>query len=166
MSEKPLLVRVVTAGDWMEAFRLAWTTTFGQIAADHAPPMQYLKWSARRSLCLAYAARCAEDSGNSDLVGAWSALGAEPTGLGRRSSDSDNAYADVFAALARSIVADPALLDDEAFAVAVHGWHLLKRAGADGENDLIVAARLYGGTTKIDRSKLLTWARAWSQAKP
>jgi len=166
VSEKPLIVRVVTAGEWMEAFRLAWTTTLGQIAADHAPPMQYLKWSARRGLCLAYAARCAEDSGNNDLVDAWSALGAEPTALGQRSLDGDKTYADVFAALARSIVTDPALLDDEAFAVAVHGWHFLERAGAVGENDLIVAARLYGGMTKIDRAKLLTWARAWPKAKP
>jgi hypothetical protein len=166
VSDKPLIVRVVTAGDWMKAFRLAWTTTFGQIAADHAPSMQYLKWSARRGLCLAYAARCAEDSENNDLVGAWSALGAEPAGLGRRSSGGDRAYANVLAALARSIAADPVLLHEEAFAVAVHGWQVLERAGADGEDDLIVAARLYGGMTEIDRPRLLTWARAWSQAKP
>lgn len=166
MSEKPLIVCAVTAGDWMEAFRLAWTTTFGQIAADHAPPMQYLKWSARRSLCLAYAARCAEDSENNDLVGAWSALGAEPAGPGRRSFGGNQVYADVFAALAHSIVANPALLDEEIFAVAVHGWRFLERAGADGKDDLIVAARLYGGTMEIDRAKLLTWARTWSQAKP
>lgn len=166
MSEKPLIVGVVTAGDWMEAFRLAWTTTFGQIAADHAPPMQYLKWSARRGLCLAYAARCAEDSENNDLIGAWSALGAEPAGLGQRSLDGDKAYTDLFAALACSIATDPALLDEEAFALAVHGWHCLERAGTDGEDDLIIAARLYGGMTEIDRPRLLTWARTWPLAKP
>ena len=166
MSDRPLIVRVVIAGDWMEAFRLAWTTTFGLIAADHAPPMQYLKWPARRGLCLACAKRCAEDCGNNDLVGAWSALGAEPAGLGRRSLARDKAYAEVFAALARAVVADPALLDGEAFSVAVHGWRFLERAGSDGEDDLIVAARLYGGMTKIDRPKLLTWAHAWSRAEP
>jgi hypothetical protein len=71
----------------------------------------------------------------------------------------------VFMALADAIVANPTLLDDEAFAEAVDGWRFLERAGSDGEDDLIVAARRYGAMAKIDRAKILAWARRWSEAR-
>jgi hypothetical protein len=48
-------------------------------------------------------------------------------------SEADSTYRPVFRALADAILADPALLDDEAFAEAVDGGRFLERAGSDGK---------------------------------
>src|SRR6201999_2850046 len=119
------------------------------IDMDTLPP-----WAQRLRLCLSLACRCAEGSDDQELAGAWTMLGADPSGPGWRTSAGKETYVPVFMALADAIVADPALLDDEAFAEAVDGWRFLGRASSDGEDDLIVAARRYGAMAKIDNAKI------------
>lgn len=165
-ARKPLIVRVALCDDWMAAFRLVWEATFGRIAADHAPPMEYLKWSGRRGFCLSYAERCADEYDDKELADAWATLGAEPAGPKWRTPEGHKIYLLVFASLAAAIVADPALLDDQAFAEAINGWLFLERAGSDGEDDLIAAARRYSAMVKIDKAEILAWARSWAQARP
>jgi hypothetical protein len=173
MTTTPLIVRMVLAEDWSEAFRIVWSASFEKAAADQGldaggvaldmgdlPP-----WPQRRRLCLSLASRCAEDYEDEELARAWTMLGADPRGPEWRTPAGDKTYAPVFRALADAIVSDPALLDDAAFAEAVDGWHFLERAGSDGEDDLIVAARRYGAMAKIDKDRILAWARAWSEAR-
>jgi hypothetical protein len=162
VSERPLIVRVVTTADWMEAFHLVWEATVGRIAVGVAPPMEHLRWANRRGLCLSLARRCAENYGHQELARAWTILGADPRGPEWRTNDADKTYAPVFRALADAIVVDPALVDDAAFAGAVEGWHVLEHAGSDGEDDLIVVARRYGSMAKIDRDEVVAWARRWT----
>jgi hypothetical protein len=151
---------VVTAADWMEAFRLVWEATFRRIAVGVAPPMEHLSWANRRSLCLWYAARCIDENGDQELAAAWFTLGAYPRGFEWRTAEGHKNYTPVLVALARAIVTDPTLLDDESFANIVEGLRFLERAGSDGEDDLIRAARVHGGMAKIDKDRLLAWARA------
>jgi hypothetical protein len=161
------------AEDWPAAFRIVWSAAFEKAAADEgtdvggvAIDMDNLPpWPERRRLCLSLGRRCAEDYDDQELAGAWTMLGADPSGPGWRTSVGKETYQPVFMALATAIVADPALLDDETFAEAVDGWRFLERAGSDGEDDLIVAARRYGAMAKIDRVKILAWARRWSEPR-
>jgi hypothetical protein len=173
MTAKPLIVRMALAEDWQAAFRIVWDVSFERAAADMGIPaggisigMENLPpWPQRRRLCLSHAHRCAEVFDDEELAGAWTMLGADPSGPGWRTSAGKETYVPVFMALADAIVADPALLDDETFAEAVDGWRFLERAGSDGEDDLIVAARRYGAMAKIDRAKILAWARRWAEAR-
>jgi hypothetical protein len=174
MTTKSLIVRVVLAADWPAAFRIVSLTASAKAAAGQGldaggvalgmgdlPP-----WPQRRNLCLSLARRYADEPGDDELAAAWFTLGADPGGAGWRTAEGHKNYTPVLVALARAILANPALLDDEAFAAAVDGWRFLERAGSDGEDDLIVAARLYGAMAKIDKPRLLSWARTWSQVAP
>jgi hypothetical protein len=167
MTTTPLIVRVALAADWNEAFRIVRSASFATAAADHGldaagvslamgdlPP-----WPQRRRLCRSLARRCAEEYGDEGLAGAWTMLGADPRGPEWRTRAGGRTYAFIFRALADAIVADPALVDDAAFAAAVEGWHVLQHAGSDGEDDLIVVARRYGVMAKIDGDEVLAWAR-------
>jgi hypothetical protein len=129
------------------------------IDMDNLPP-----WPERRRLCLSLGHRCAEEH-DDQLACAWTMLGADPSGPGWRTRAGNKTYGPVFRALASAIVADPTLLDNETFAEAVAGWRFLERAGSDGEDDLIVAAQRSGAMAKIDRAKILAWARRWSEAQ-
>jgi hypothetical protein len=168
MTTTPLIVRMVLAADWNEAFQIVWSAAFA--AAGHRldatgvslgmgdlPP-----WPQRRHLCRSLARRCGEEYGDKELARAWTMLGADPRGPEWRTRDGDETYAPVFRALAEAIVADPALVDDAALAAAVEGWHVLEHAGSDGEDDLIVVARRYGARAKIDGDEVLAWARRWT----
>jgi hypothetical protein len=174
MTTQPLIVRMAVAEDWPAAFRIVWAASFAKAAADMGIPAGGVSigmgdlppWPQRRRLCLSLARRCAEDYDDQELACAWTMLGADPSGPGWRTSAGNKTYVPVFMALADAIVADPALLDDAAFAEAVDGWRFLERAGSDGEDDLIVAARRYGAMAKIDGAKILAWARRWSEARP
>jgi hypothetical protein len=161
------------AEDWRAAFRIVWDVSFERatpgmgipagsisIGMENLPP-----WPQRRRLCLSHGHRCAEVFDDEELACAWTMLGADPSGPGWRTSAGNRTYGPVFRALARAILADPTLLDDETFAEAVDGWRFLERAGSDGEDDLIVAARRYGAMAKIDRAKILAWARRWAEPR-
>jgi hypothetical protein len=175
MTTTPLVVRMALAEDWPAAFRIVWAASFAKAAADQGPgagagavaiDMENLPpWPQRRRLCLSHGRRCAEVFDDQELAGAWTMLGADPSGPGWRTSAGKETYVPVFMALADAIVADPALLDDETFAEAVDAWRFLERAGSAGEDDLIVAARRYGAMAKIDRGKILAWARRWAEAR-
>jgi hypothetical protein len=130
MTTTPLVVRMALAEDWPAAFRIVWAASFATAAADQGPgtgavaiDMENLPpWPQRRRLCLSLARRCVEGADDQELAGAWTMLGADPSGPGWRTSAGNKTYVPVFMALADAIVADPALLDDETFAEAVDGW--------------------------------------------
>jgi hypothetical protein len=129
MTTTPLIVRVALAADWSEAFRIVRSAAFATAAAGHGldaagvslgmgdlPP-----WPERRRLCRSLDRRCGEEYGDQELARAWTMLGADPRGPEWRTSEDNKTYAFIFRALADAIVADPALVDDAAFAAAVEG---------------------------------------------
>jgi hypothetical protein len=128
MTTTPLIVRMALATDWSEAFRIVRSAAFAIAAADRGLDAASvslgigdLPWPERWRLCLSLARRCAEDY-DDEVARAWTMLGADPRGPKWRTRDGDETYAPVFRALADAIVADPALVDDAAFAAAVEGW--------------------------------------------
>ena len=173
MTTTPLIVRMALAEDWPAAFRIVWAASFAKAAANDGPDaggvaidMDNLPpWPQRRRLCLSLARRCAEGSDDQELAGAWTMLGADPSGPECRTRDGDKTFGPIFRALADAILAAPALLSDELFAQAVEGWHVLQHAGSEGEDDLIIATRRYGATAPINRDEVLAWARRWSEAR-
>jgi hypothetical protein len=173
MTTTPLVVRMARAEDWPAAFRIVWDVSFERAAAGMGIPaggiaigMENLPpWPQRRRLCLSHARRCAEVFDDDELAGAWTMLGADPSGPGCRTRDGDKTFGPIFRALADAILAGPALLSDALFAQAVEGWHALQHAGSDGEDDLILATRRYGAMAKIDKATILAWARRWAEAR-
>ncbi|MBX9830211.1 MAG: hypothetical protein K2Y27_35100 [Xanthobacteraceae bacterium] len=117
-------------------------------------------WTERREVCLRMSNKCLGDFGKPEFAAAWSALGADPAEPGWRKPGEGRVYEVIFVAIAKAIVADATLLDDDLFCAAVNGWKFLEQAGSDGEQDLIVSARKYGATVTASREEILAWARS------
>lgn len=176
MPEKPLIVRVLMARDWYEAYRLVLDEAYAKeairrsVAFDHSPMWierpgdDRSAWSRARLTCLLQADE-AEKAGDAELAGAWSLLGADPRGPQRRSLSGGRTYVPALREIGRVIVADPALLDEEKFCQAVEGWRFVEAAGSSGEDDLIDAAQDYGAFGKIDKEAMLVWAKMWSEGE-
>ena len=155
MTETPTIVRLVTANTWLEAFRILWVVTFGKVAAGHAGMMTYIEWPERRRLARAFGEQSIDDCNDAELAVAWTCL-ADPAG--------PELYRLMFGALAAAIVAEPMLLDDDAFARTVAGWRSLVNADLAGEQDLFAAAARAGrAALATDKAEKLAWARLWER---
>lgn len=171
--QTPLIVRVLMSADWSEAFRLVWSETFNVVADDMgltAPSVDIVMtrlsdWPERRAICLRYARRCADDRGLPELAPAWTALGVDPAWpLEDPAPERAKMFLPVNRALGDAIVNDNALLNDSAFARTVLGWRFMEAFGIGGpDHDPIVIGRAVGAGFDLDKSELLTWARAWAR---
>ena len=169
-TDRPLIPQVVLAADWHAAYTLVWQAAYAEEAARQGLSFAAREWVLKgpkrtawpevRKVCLMYAADAAK-MGNDELACAWTMLGADPSGPGWRTPEGGRTYLPVFRGLARTILADTSLLDDDRFCEAVEGWRFLELAGSDGEDDLIVAAQRYGAMSKVDKERILAWARIW-----
>lgn len=174
MSDHPLIVRVVMASDWFEALSLTTKVAVERATARHGyafEPTKWqmtkrhrIEWANARAGALLCASAAAED-GDEELAAAYFALGADPSGVGRRTLAGSRTYVPVLRALGQAIVDDPTLLDDEKFCEAAEGWRFLEIAGSAGEDDLIVAAKDYGARGRIDRDSIMAWAQMWSEVR-
>jgi hypothetical protein len=170
--EKLLIVRVMMAGDWHAAFVMVSQAAFrdttdrlGVPSSDAAwsvNPPDKIAWENVRQVCRLNA----EASIDPDLAAAWWMLGADPAGPGWRKPESYKDWERLLAAIGKAIATHPVLLDDAVFRQAVAGWRFLERAGSDGEDNLIVCAKVHGAHFKTDRDELLAWARIWSAVTP
>ena len=158
MREVPLIVRVVLAENWLAAYRILFVATFGRLSADRAEMMTYIKWPERRRLCGSFADQCIGEANDEELARAWHCLADDPCGPGL--------YRLVFCTVGAAIVADPTLIDDDAFAKAVAGWRSLATAGQSGQPDFIAAARARGATLTVEKAEMLAWSRLWAEGRP
>lgn len=159
MTETPIIVRIVLAKDWLDAFKMLWIATFGRIATDRGDMMTYIKWPERRRLCRAFAEQCIDECNDEELAIAWNCLADDPAG--------PEVYRLIFGALAAAIVANSALLDNVAFVEAVEGWRFLgNNPESVREQDLIAAARGRGtALIPAGKAETLAWARIWAEAR-
>ena len=168
---KPLIVAVVTARDWSEAFRLVWQETFKVAAAEmglSAPQADIAirglpSWPERRQICLRLGARCANYD-LPELACAWTTLAIDPGWPSNDEPDLQRAkvFRPVFFALAGVIASNPDLIDDDTFARAVMGWRFLGKFGIGAEQDPILAAHLLGACLDADKDELRRWAQKWA----
>jgi hypothetical protein len=71
---RPLIVRVVLAKDWLEAYRAIFRETFGRAATGHEMPMQRIRWPEHRRLCLEVSDDAVEEWSDQELADAWPTL--------------------------------------------------------------------------------------------
>jgi hypothetical protein len=160
--EKPLIVRAMLAKDFPAAFMMVWEASGSPAEFD---PSDAAKLTGRapdrmlfalpREICLGQAAA----AGKSDVADAWQLLAASPEGPRWRSPAAHRTWSRVLIALGRAIGADPTLLAADSFCEAVVGWKFLEQAGSDGEEDLIACAKSHGAALRVDRERLLDWAK-------
>lgn len=162
MKDAPIIMPVVMARDWQDAFRILWIATFGRTAAPCAGWMTYIKWPERRRLCRGFATQCIEESNDLELAAAWACVG-----IGPNDASDPDCYRPIFSGLAKAVISDPSQLDDRTFVAAIAGWrYLVNNPDEVVEKDLIAAAaRGRGAEGAIDTSEMLQWARAWAEER-
>lgn len=170
---KPLIVEVVMASDWPEAFRLVWTETFKVAAADMGAPAPNVdivigelpSWSERRAICWRMGTKCAEAHGLPELACSWAALATDPAWPkdDEPAPERAKAFMPVLFGLADAIMDNESLLNDTEFGGALLAWRFMSKFGIGGIEDPILAARALAPTCDVDRSELLRWAAKWSR---
>ena len=172
--QKPVIVRVLMADDWLAAFGIVFAQTFAAAAGMMGAPADPSKialqfgegptdWAIRRGAAARMDLSCA-DADKAELARAWALLALDPKWREGRCIDAGNSRAPPFAALADAIAKDPSLVDDEAFCRRVAALRFLSQFGIGGPiQDVIDAAAMLGGTMQADSDELLDWARRLSR---